>query len=257
MLLVLINEWMRVGFIHGVMNTDNMAISGETIDYGPCAFMDTYNPGTVFSSIDHQGRYAYCNQPGIAKWNLARFAETLLPFIHNNQDKAIEKAKEAINDFGNLYKKSSINMMKNKLGIFGEENQDESLINYFLTWMFQKKADFTNTFSSLIKDDLSKEKLYDDKNFIDWSKKWKERQNKNKTPNQSSINLMKENNPLVIPRNHKVEEVLDVATNKNDIKPIYDFLNVLKKPYENNLESEKYQKPPKPNDKIYKTYCGT
>jgi len=253
----LINEWMRVGFIHGVMNTDNMAISGETIDYGPCAFMDTYNPGTVFSSIDHQGRYAYCNQPGIAKWNLARFAETLLPFIHNNQDKAIEKAKEAINDFGNLYKKSSINMMKNKLGIFGEENQDESLINYFLTWMFQKKADFTNTFSSLIKDDLSKEKLFDDKNFIDWSKKWKERQNKNKTPNQSSINLMKENNPLVIPRNHKVEEVLDVATNKNDIKPIYDFLNVLKKPYENNLESEKYQKPPKPNDKIYKTYCGT
>ena len=253
----LINEWMRVGFIHGVMNTDNMTISGETIDYGPCAFMDTYNPETVFSSIDHHGRYAYCNQPGIAKWNLARFAETLLPFIHNNQDRAVEMAKEAMNDFGNLYKKSSLNMMKNKLGIFGEENQDESLINDLLNWMFQKKADFTNTFSSLIKDDLSKEKLFDDKNFIDWSKKWKERQNKNKTPNQSSINLMKENNPLVIPRNHKVEEVLDAATIKNDIKPIYEFLNVLKKPYEKNLETEKYQKPPKASGKIYKTYCGT
>ena len=253
----LINEWMRVGFIHGVMNTDNMTISGETIDYGPCAFMDTYNPETVFSSIDHQGRYAYCNQPGIAKWNLARFAETLLPFIHNNQVKAIEIAKEAINDFGNLYKKSSLNMMKNKLGIFGEENQDESLINDLLNWMFQKKADFTNTFSSLIKDDLSKEKLFDDKNFIDWFKKWKERQNKNKTPNQSSINLMKKNNPLVIPRNHKVEEVLDAATIKNDMKPIYEFLNVLNKPYEKNSETEKYQKQPIPTNKIYKTFCGT
>ena len=148
-------------------------------------------------------------------------------------------------------------MMKNKLGIFGEENQDESLINNLLTWMFQKKADFTNTFSSLIKDDLSKEKLFDDKNFINWFKKWKERQNKNKTPNQSSKNLMKENNPLVIPRNHKVEEVLDAATIKNDMKPIYEFLNVLNKPYEKNLETEKYQKPPITSDKTYKTFCGT
>ena len=148
----LVTNWMRVGFIHGVMNTDNMTISGETIDYGPCAFMDTYDPKTAFSSIDHDGRYAYFNQPGITKWNLFRFAETLIPLIDENRDKAILKANEVVNNFSTIYKKYWIEMMRKKIGLFGEDIQDENLINDLLDWMYEKKADYTNTFCSLTKD---------------------------------------------------------------------------------------------------------
>ena len=145
---------MRVGFIHGVMNTDNMTISGETIDYGPCAFMDTYDPQTVFSSIDEQGRYAYFNQPGITKWNLARFAECLVPLIDNDKDKAIEIATETINGFSEIYKKNWLQMMRNKLGFLKEDAKDESLIIDLLTWMHQNKADYTNTFCVLMNENI-------------------------------------------------------------------------------------------------------
>lgn len=253
----LVTDWMRVGFIHGVMNTDNMTISGETIDYGPCAFMDTYNPETVFSSIDHQGRYAYCNQPSITQWNLTRFAETLLPIIHSNKDKAIEIATETINDFSKIYKKSWLQMMRKKLGLFGRETEDENLINNLLSWMNQKKTDYTNTFNSLTKEDVSKNKLFQDNNFVNWYKKWKLRLTQHKSPEQSSSDLMSANNPLIIPRNYKVEEALNAATASGDLTQIHNFLKVLKNPYKDHFEIPNYQSSPPPSDKIYKTFCGT
>ena len=153
----LIVHWMRVGFIHGVMNTDNMAISGETIDYGPCAFMDAYDPATVFSSIDHMGRYAFANQPNIAQWNLARLAESLLPLIDNDQEKAIHQAKETIDDFPSLYRDKWTHMMKCKLGLFGEEPEDHNLISRLLDWMKKNHSDYTNTFLHLSQEECRTE----------------------------------------------------------------------------------------------------
>jgi uncharacterized protein YdiU (UPF0061 family) len=253
----LVTNWMRVGFIHGVMNTDNMAISGETIDYGPCAFMDTYDPEMVFSSIDHHGRYAYFNQPGITKWNLLKFAETLIPLINEKEDKAIEIAKETVNNFGTLYKKYWLLMMRKKIGLLGEEPQDENLINDLLTWMNQNKADYTNTFCSLMKKDIKKEKLFQNSTFIEWHKRWVVRLAKNKKSSEMSLNLMRNNNPLVIPRNHKVEESLNAASNNANLIPMHDLLKYLKNPYENKLGISSYQKVPESNGKIYKTFCGT
>ena len=166
----LVVNWMRIGFIHGVMNTDNMSISGETIDYGPCAFMDVYDPKTVFSSIDQLGRYAYCNQPNITKWNLARFAECLIPIIHNDQNKAIELATELINEFEKKYEKKWLQMMRNKLGLLGDEEKDKYLILDLLTWMHQKKLDYTNTFCHLMNIEINKDKNFDDNEFQEWKK---------------------------------------------------------------------------------------
>ena len=253
----LVTNWMRVGFIHGVMNTDNMTISGETIDYGPCAFMDTYDPETVFSSIDHQGRYSYFNQPGITKWNLGRFAETLIPLIDEKEDKAIEIASEVINNFDSLYKKNWLAMMRNKIGLFGEETQDENLINDLLKWMSQNKIDYTNTFCSLMKSDIKKEKLFQNSNFIDWHKRWSIRLNQNKKPKELSLNLMSTNNPLVIPRNHKVEKSLDAASNEGNLKPLHNLLSYLKKPYKKQAGISDFQVVPKLSRKKYKTFCGT
>ena len=200
----LVVNWMRVGFIHGVMNTDNMSISGETIDYGPCAFMDTYDPQTVFSSIDELGRYAYFNQPSITKWNLARFAECLIPLIDPKKDKAIEIATEAINSFDKSYETKWINMMRDKLGLFGQDQKDQVLIIDLLTWMHKNKADYTNTFCFLMDENFQHNKIYDDENFLTWKERWKERLKLNNNTPEKYLNLMKSVNPLVIPRNHKV-----------------------------------------------------
>ena len=253
----LITDWMRVGFIHGVMNTDNMTVSGETIDYGPCAFMDNYNPETVFSSIDHHGRYAYFNQPGITKWNLARFAETLLPLINNNKDKAIDIASKTINSFGPLYKKCWLEMMKKKLGLLGEDSKDENLIIDLLSWMHQNKADYTNTFCFLMNENIQENKIYDNGGFISWKQQWQERLKLHYNSAEKSLKLMHSANPLVIPRNHKVEEALDAAANNNDLMKIHNLLKVLKNPYKSSPEITNYQSPPPPNNKAYKTYCGT
>lgn len=253
----LITNWMRVGFIHGVMNTDNMTISGETIDYGPCAFMDTYNPETVFSSIDYHGRYAYANQPSIAHWNLLRFAETLLPLIHNKQDKAIEIAGETINSFSVVYKKHWLKMMRKKLGLFGEEKGDETLIATLLSWMHKNKADYTNTFCSLIKEDALKNKLFQGSTFLNWHQQWQTRLTQNKKPIELSLNLMRTTNPLIIPRNHKVEEALDAASINGDLVPMYNLLEVLKNPYDDRSEITAYQSPPAPSEHVYQTFCGT
>ena len=252
----LVINWMRVGFIHGVMNTDNMSISGETIDYGPCAFMDIYNPETVFSSIDHNGRYAYFNQPGITKWNLARFAECLVPLIDSDKNKSIQIATEIINTFGEIYNGKWLEMMRKKLGLFNKNDDDEKLINELLSWMDEKKADFTNTFCVLMEQNIEDNKIYNDENFIKWKNKWQKRIKLNNKPLTEAIDLMRSVNPLVVPRNHKVEEVLNSA-NSNNLKPLEKFIEVLKKPYENKNNTKEYQLPAPPGNEKYQTFCGT
>ena len=252
----LVVDWMRVGFIHGVMNTDNMAISGETIDYGPCAFMNIYDPETVFSSIDQQGRYAYFNQPGIAKWNLARLAESLIPLIDDNKDKAIKIATETINGFAELYKKNWFEMMRKKLGLLGEELKDEGLIIDLLTWMHQNKADYTNTFCYLMNEKVKKDKIYSNQGFISWKQLWQERLKLHNNSPEKSLKLMHLANPLVIPRNHKVEEALESANN-DDLNPMKNLLKILEKPYKNQEGMSEYQSPAPPSNQKYQTFCGT
>jgi len=250
----LIVNWMRVGFIHGVMNTDNMAISGETIDYGPCAFMDTYDPKTVFSSIDKYGRYSYFNQPRIAKWNLARFAECLIPLIDKDEEKSLKIATEIIDNFQNIYEEKWLNMMRDKLGLFGNDKNDKVLIDDLLNWMEKNKADYTNTFCYLMNIKTNNTEIYNHKDYIDWSNRWQKRILVNNNSKDKSLNLMKKSNPVVIPRNHKVEEALKAA-NENNIELMNKLLSILKKPYENQNNIEDFQSPS--DNKEYQTFCGT
>mgnify|MGYP001405981291 FL=1 len=252
----LVTHWMRVGFIHGVMNTDNMALSGETIDYGPCAFMDTYDPGTVFSSIDHMGRYAYANQPAIVQWNIARLAETLLPLLDTDIEKAKELAEEAINGFGALYKENSLSMLRAKVGLFGKHKEDEKLITDLLDWMQKEGADYTNTFLDLTHETPPKGEPYNTCAFKEWYSRWQARVAKNKQSLDSSLALMRTSNPVVIPRNHKVEQVLNAATN-GDLHPLKDLLAALQAPYKYNSNLKPYQSPPTPEEKVCQTFCGT
>ena len=253
----LIVDWMRVGFIHGVMNTDNMTISGETIDYGPCAFMDVYDPETVFSSIDLNGRYAYFNQPYIARWNLERFAECLIPLIDENKNEAIKIAIEVIESFSKKYKKNWLAMMRKKLGLLGEDESDEKLIIDLLSWMHQNKADYTNTFCYLMNVLKIDNKIYKNDQFIIWKKKWEERSKLNNNSLDMAISLMRSVNPVVIPRNYKVEEALNEATKKNDLKKVHSLLEILQDPYSNNSINANYQSPPAEEVEKYKTFCGT
>ena len=246
----LVVNWMRIGFVHGVMNTDNMAISGETIDYGPCAFMDSYNLGTCFSSIDHMGRYAYGNQPAITKWNLARFAECLLTLINPKKNEALEMATELIDKFDKIYEEKWFHMMKNKMGLIGYDKEDNVLIFELLEIMKEQELDYTNTFCFLMDHEKNGKKSYENEKFNNWMIKWKKRLT------LESDKLMKSNNPIIIPRNHNVENALKSAEN-NDLKPFNDLLQVLKNPYENKNILTKYQStPPKRNEK-YQTFCGT
>jgi uncharacterized protein YdiU (UPF0061 family) len=252
----LVTNWMRVGFIHGVMNTDNMTISGETIDYGPCAFMDIYDPQTVFSSIDQLGRYAYFNQPSITKWNLARFAECLVPLINKDKDKAISIASETINTFEKTYEIKWLNMMRDKLGLFGEDSKDQVLILDLLTWMHLNKADYTNTFCFLMNEKVKNNEIYKDENFLIWKKRWEERLKLNDNSTVKYLNLMKSVNPIVIPRNHKVEEALEAANN-NDLNLLNKLINILKNPYQSQKDISDYQSTSPLGDQNYQTFCGT
>ena len=252
----LVINWMRVGFIHGVMNTDNMTISGETIDYGPCAFMDIYDPKTIFSSIDQLGRYAYFNQPNITKWNLARFAECLISLIDKNKDKAIEMATEIINSFEKNYEIKWLNMMRDKLGLFGEDTKDQILILDLLNWMHKNKADYTNTFCYLMDEKIKSDPIYKSENFILWKKRWEVRLKINNNTPEKYFKLMRSVNPLVIPRNHKVEEALEGANNEN-LTQLNKLITILKKPYQNQKSMMDYQSPGSINGKKYQTFCGT
>ena len=252
----LVINWMRVGFIHGVMNTDNMTISGETIDYGPCAFMDTYDPQTVFSSIDRLGRYAYFNQPSITKWNLARFAECLIPLIDEDKDKAIDIATKEINSFEKVYELKWLNMMRDKLGLFGEDPKDQVLILDLLTWMHKNKADYTNTFCFLMNIKIKNDEIYKDENFLIWKKRWEDRLKLNNNTHEKFLKLMRSVNPLIIPRNHKVEEALKAAIN-NDLTQLKKLIKILENPYHDQKNIIDYQSSPSLSGQKYQTFCGT
>lgn len=254
---LLIAKWQLVGFIHGVMNTDNMALSGETIDYGPCAFMDTYDPATVFSSIDIYGRYAYGNQPTIAAWNLARFAETLLPLLDTNQDQAVKLAQDVISDFSELYRSNWLKGMRAKLGIFNEELEDQSLIEGLLSIMQKYGADYTNTFRSLTLDKPHDTVLFGTREFTQWSELWQARLSRQKETKASSLGLMQNSNPAVIPRNHRVEEALEKAVKQGDYGGMERLLDVLAKPYAYSPEQTHYSTVPAASAKPYRTFCGT
>ena len=253
----LISKWLQVGFIHGVMNTDNVSISGETIDYGPCAFMDTYDPATVFSSIDHQGRYSYGNQSNIIAWNLARFAETLIPLLNDNQDEAIDIAQNVISKFNNIYKENYISGMRLKLGLFNEEKEDESLIYSLLSLMHKYGADYTNTFRNLTLDRAGDIPMFTTSEFAIWHNKWTERLSRQDKSKDEVIKMMKSVNPSIIPRNHRVEEAIEAAVKENDYNVMVKLLKVLSNPFEYSEDQEEYTTLPKPTNIPYRTFCGT
>lgn len=253
----LIAKWQLVGFIHGVMNTDNMALSGETIDYGPCAFMDVYNPETVFSSIDQQGRYAYHNQPGIGAWNLARFAETLLPLLADDQAQAIKLAEEAISDFSERSYQYWLTGMRAKLGIFNEELEDVALIDTLLELMQKYRSDYTNTFRSLTLGVMEDADLFGTPEFKQWNELWQARLSRQQESQSSSQELMRTSNPAIIPRNHRVEEALEAAVERKDYDVMERLLQALSNPYAYSPEQEEYSALPEESACPYRTFCGT
>ncbi|WP_313071170.1 protein adenylyltransferase SelO [Lacrimispora sp.] len=252
----LISKWQLVGFIHGVMNTDNMAISGETIDYGPCAFMDVYDPTTVFSSIDTHGRYSYENQPKMAVWNLARFAETLLPFLHDDKNKAVSLAQEELAKFESLYQEHWLSGMRAKLGLYNNEVDDLSLIKDLLQLMQQHKANYTKTFQSLTFDKSDDQTLFSSPDYYHWHERWQARLGQQSNSKDERRELMKSHNPAIIPRNHRVEEAL-VAANEGDLSKMHQLLNALDNPYGYTPEQEEFSTLPSPEFCHYKTFCGT
>jgi len=256
----LVARWMSIGFIHGVMNTDNMTISGETIDYGPCAFMDSYAPGTVFSSIDHSGRYAYANQPKILNWNLARFAETLIHLVDPDQEKAIELLTETLEGVQALYETYWLTRMKSKIGLSKEDPLDQQLIKDLLKIM--EGADFTLVFRKLSEVLLGKSEtvrnlLKEPNTFDDWENRWKKRLMNEKVPAKIIAESMDQVNPIYIPRNHKVEEALAAATIEENLTPFSKLLMVLNRPFDEVAGSEDYAAPAPETNIPYKTFCGT
>lgn len=254
----LIVHWMRVGFIHGVMNTDNTSICGETIDYGPCAFLDIYDMETVFSSIDTAGRYAYGNQASIIHWNLCRFAESLLPLIHPDADNAIKLATEVLSTFAQVYDQAYLKMMYAKLGFELYKEGDEQLLQQLLNWMQTNKADYTNTFLHIQGIKTPSVSIYDDTEFQSWLKSYTVRIGSDTHSIQKSKDLMSKNNPVYIPRNHEVELALSTANIQNNLKPFHELLAVLSDPYTYNPDAERYQTPASPEkNSFYQTFCGT
>lgn len=253
----LIAKWQLVGFIHGVMNTDNMSIAGETIDYGPCAYIDVYNPETKFSSIDHQGRYAFGNQPKIGLWNLSRFAETILPLLDSNTDKAIKIAKDVLGEFGNHYESNYYSGMARKLGLFRYESSYKDLIDTLLDSMTKHKVDYTNFFLGLTYSENFELEFYKTKDFKDWEREYTLRLKTQEQTDEQSKELMKKSNPLLIPRNYLVEEALESAVENNDISKLNELLQGLKNPYEISMVDKKFMKIPQARSVPYKTYCGT
>jgi serine/tyrosine/threonine adenylyltransferase len=253
--MYLISQWLRVGFIHGVMNTDNMSICGETIDYGPCAFMNTYNPATVFSSIDTQGRYSYGNQPSIVHWNLVRFAEALLPQIQQQQDLAVKLATKELDKASTIFEQHWLKMMRHKLGILDEQNGDADLIQHLLNWMKNNKADYTNTFIFLTKQDGLINELYTQDSFKIWKNAWQQRVFVNGILPPESVQLMQKNNPFYIPRNNIVEQALHQATYGN-MHPFEELLAVLIQPYNYTDAVNTYNFGPQ-SEAGYHTFCGT
>ena len=252
----LVAQWQLVGFIHGVMNTDNMAISGESIDYGPCAFMNKFRPDTVFSSIDRSGRYAYGNQPAIVQWNLTRFAETLLPLFDPQEEKAVEIATEMLNQYPARFEQYWLAGMRAKLGLQTSEAGDMDLAQSLLRWMQNTKADFTNTFRDLSADQWPTSDRYRDPAFQAWQSEWQLRLSRENRLMTSVRAEMRSVNPGVIPRNHRVEEALAAAEDQNDLSMLLRLLDVLANPYDAGADAGIYQEP-SADDCGYQTFCGT
>jgi len=251
----LIAQWMQVGFIHGVMNTDNMALSGETIDYGPCAFMDQYSLETLFSSIDRNGRYAFGNQARIAQWNLARLAEALLPLLNASHEAAVAKAKTAIEAFPALFQRHWLSRMRAKLGLGTEQPDDAALVGELLRWMQEAGADYTNSFRALAEHKLDGEPKFKDPKFLDWHGRWKKR--REQEPEELSQKLMRQSNPCLIPRNHRVEQALEAAVERDDLSLVHALLDALRCPYDDNPQFAGFKTPPPPSESAYQTFCGT
>ena len=262
--VALITDWMLLGFIHGVMNTDNMALSGETIDYGPCAFMDHYDPRTVFSSIDHNGRYAYTNQPAIAQWNLARLAETLLPLIDPDVEKAVGRATEVVAPFIEQFDARFLEGMRRKLGLSSPRDGDAELVRDLLTTMQHSQADFTLTFRRLalmLEDPTQRPALRElfaaDSPIDSWLEDWHKRLAEDNPPTGGDrAALMRAANPAFIPRNHRVESVLSAAES-GDYGPFRKLLDILQRPYAEQPEATDYTLPPEPSERVLRTFCGT
>lgn len=268
----LLVHWMRVGFIHGVMNTDNMALSGETIDYGPCAFMDTYSRNTVFSSIDTGGRYAFGNQPAIAAWNLACLAKALLPCFHPEQEEAVAMAEEALEAFHTSYEQGWLGMMRGKLGLATEHEDDAQLVGDLLACMEKHRADYTNTFRALgaeggmpgvanaplpAEQHKALAPLLGSPEFAAWRARWQVRLAANPMELAQAAQLMQQHNPVYIPRNHLVEAALRSAEEEGDYAPMHELLRVLAAPYSWRAGLERYEAGPKPYERVYQTFCGT
>jgi serine/tyrosine/threonine adenylyltransferase len=261
---LLIARWMHVGFIHGVMNTDNTALSGETIDFGPCAFMDSYDPATTFSAIDEWGRYAYGSQPTIAEWNLARFAETLLPLLDPDPERAIELASEAISAFASRFQEHWLAGMRDKLGLSGNEESDLELVQGLLRVMHENAADFTLTFRRLCdaaadeKADAQGRALFANPAAYDsWVSRWRLRLGAERLAPGARAQAMKTVNPAFIPRNHRVEQALDAAIEHEDFSSFAELLTVLSRPYEDRADFADCANPPQANDRVFRTFCGT
>jgi uncharacterized protein YdiU (UPF0061 family) len=260
----LVARWLLVGFIHGVMNTDNMSIAGETIDYGPCAFMDAYDAATVFSSIDHHGRYAYGNQPRIALWNLARLAETLLPLLSDDADEAVAEAQEALGAFATTFEAAYDGGLRRKLGLSTERDGDAALARDLLKAMAENRADFTLTFR-LLSDaaagpdgDEAVRRLFADPSAYDiWAARWRERLAQEPQDGVIRRAAMRAANPAYIPRNHRVEAVIEAAVERSDFAPFDELLTVLSKPYEDQPGFARYADPPEPHERVHRTFCGT
>jgi protein adenylyltransferase len=260
----LVARWLLVGFIHGVMNTDNMSIAGETIDYGPCAFMDAYHPATVFSSIDHHGRYAYASQPGIAAWNLARLAETLLPLFSDDEEKAVVGAREALETFSPRFEAAFHAGLRRKLGLFTQREEDLELAGGLLDLMAKNQADFTLTFRGLSEaaadpahDETMRRLFADPAAYDGWTATWRTRLAHEPQDGFTRRAAMRAVNPAFIPRNHRVEAVIEAAEQRNDFAPFEELLAVLSKPYEDQPGFRRYAAPPEPHERVEQTFCGT
>jgi uncharacterized protein YdiU (UPF0061 family) len=260
----LVARWLQVGFIHGVMNTDNMSIAGETIDYGPCAFMDVYHPTTVFSSIDRNGRYAYANQPSIAIWNLTRLAECLLPLLSDTESKSIEQAKAVLENFGAVFDAALMDGMRKKLGLSAAAQDDEVLVRDFLTMLAANKVDFTLAFRRLsdAAGDLAGEApvralVEDPAVFDEWATRWRQRLAADPQDVAQRRALMQSVNPAYIPRNHRVEAVIQAAIQNQNFAPFEELLAVLARPFDQRPEFSRYMEPPQTHELVHQTFCGT
>jgi uncharacterized protein YdiU (UPF0061 family) len=251
----LLARWMQVGFIHGVMNTDNMTVSGETIDFGPCAFMDEYDPATVFSYIDRRGRYAYGNQPAIMQWNLARFAETLLPLFDADANAAVERATAVVRDIPSRYGEHWLRGFRRKLGLQTEAAADATLIEDLLHLMQEEQADFTNTFRALAAAATDSAAL--PASFSSWRAAWSARISREPGGTPAAIATMRQVNPAYIPRNHRIEEIIAAAVNSADFAPFHALHAVLRQPFDDQPGSLALREPPRPEERVRNTFCGT